>query len=232
MSKKKKAVLIAGLVISLLICGCCLSVYALTSIGILPNIFPFGRFVATNSNDYDWVDQSDKTRFGYISWSIITSSRLSALDSSFYTENFSKDYNFEAYNGYDYENNYSTKYLRREGGIGGVYYWIENTNTGELINNHVILINKLAPINTAEKAVSMASLETSGLYLLSDIPVGYYSKVEGGYLVLLTKTNVFGCGPHVNSGIIIFVSSTGELKTVATEKVSNLGPDLLGMCVD
>lgn len=123
-------------------------------------------------------------------------------------------------------------YLRREGGINGVYYEVrldENGTMTEIADARALGI-LLTPIDTAAKAVTMVALTQAGLVRSGSRIVAKTLSIRQGFLVQAYHSNIFGCSNHLPTGVVFVVYKDGRTEMAAQE---NEGPRQQGYsCVD
>lgn len=123
----------------------------------------------------------------------------------------------------------SNKYLRVEGALCGVGYWLEDSS-GLKIDSIEKLTNRFGPVETAAEAVSFVSNTQADLKIDNGVPEGSTLTIKNGFLVQLVRKNTFGCGSHQPSKVIFKVTKIGEIKAIAFE-----GPNLTNspsICAD
>jgi len=182
---------------------------------------------------YEWTNSSLKSQYANVVWSTITTTTLEGLTQSvdFYgtRPNLSlrekKSDNCGGWN---------ISYLRKEGGLCIVGYWIEIENEmGLKIDSKSKLVARFAPVENEAEAVSFVALSESNLKKNSNgIPEGHVLRIPGGFLVHLVYTNTFGCGVHEPTGVIFQVSQAGEITKIAYEKLRDPRPGERVLCVD
>lgn len=118
--------------------------------------------------------------------------------------------NAENCEGYDPD----VDYLRTEGGLCRVGYWIEandGTATSRL-DTFDDLWEIFNPIGDAAEAVSFVAAAADDLKVSGEgIVEGYTTEVSGGYLVQVVRKNTFGCGSHEPTKVIYKVSRTSAV---------------------
>jgi len=173
--------------------------------------------------NYTWENKTKETLYKNVSWTPITSQRLSGLSpkdkiTEMKTEKCISDYD--------------TPYIRTEGGLCGIGYWLE-INDGKSttkIDSLEKMKKQFTPIKNEIEAISFVAAISSDLYVIDGIPKGNTAKVDNGYLVNLVHNNTFGCGPHEPTGAIYEISENGTIENLAFEKEPfSLKPE---MCVD
>lgn len=190
-------------------------------VGGLVYFFQFTKYKI--SGDYLWDDQKLNTQYSNASWDKITTNIIAGFSPNIaLTEKSTEDCL-----GRDTES-----YLRIEGGLCGIGYWLEKTN-GEKLNSIEKLVANFAPIENEAEAVSFVAVTNGDLKIDNrGIPEGHVLAIPGGFLVQLVKRNHFGCGGHKPTGIIFIITNNGEVKRVAHEK-EKPSPDWMPkICVD
>jgi hypothetical protein len=123
-------------------------------------------------------------------------------------------------------------YLRREGGIKGVYYGLRLEEKGAVteVSDARALQMLLAPIDTAAKAVTVIALTKSGLVRRDGHLIAKTSSIPEGFLVQAYDSNTFGCSNHIPTGVVFVVYKNG---TTAIASKENEGSRREGYsCVD
>jgi len=181
---------------------------------------------STNSNglkgDYTW-NKGTENLYKDVSWNPITETKLSGLA---LTDKITENKTEKCIS--DYE----LPYLRTEGGMCGIGYWLEinENNVVTKVDSLEKLKAKFAPIDSELEAMSYVAVVTGDLYIYQDVLKGNTAGVEDGYLVNLTHNNTFGCGQHEPTGAVYKVTKEGTIENMAFEKEPlSLKPE---MCVD
>ncbi len=175
------------------------------------------------SGDYQWDDQSLRIQYSNASWDKIATYKLAGFSPNTALTEKRTEGCGGRYNG---------SYLRVEGGMCGVGYWLEKTN-GEKLNSLEKLVSNFAPIENEAEAVSFAAVTNGDLKIdESGIPEGHVLAISGGFLVQLVYNNTFGCGSHKPTGVIFKVTNDGNIQIIASEKQKPPLPGEPVMCVD
>jgi len=172
--------------------------------------------------NYKWTEGTESL-YKNVSWTPITSTKLSGLVTQGTIEEKKTEKCIT-----DYE----LKYLRTEGGLCGIGYWLEinENNTITKIESLEKLKEKFAPIESEQEAMSYIAVINGGLSIENNILKGGTAKIENGYLVNLIHNNTFGCGQHEPIGVVYKITTSGEISSVAFEKEPfSLKPEI---CVD
>ena len=123
-------------------------------------------------------------------------------------------------------------YLRIEGGLCGVGYWLEDSN-GMRIDSKEKLTTRFAPIENETEAVSFVAVTRGDLKIdATGIPEGHTLTIGDGFLVQLVYNNTFGCGNHEPTGVIFKISQSGEVLRIAFEKQKPPKPGEPILCAD
>ena len=118
------------------------------------------------------------------------------------------------------------RYLRREGGIAGVYYWLEDGDGNE-IRTAEALGQWAGGVDSSTKAMLFVHA------LIADTRVFAAARTDEGYLVFALDKQTFGCGTHVPRRMLYRVTLNGEIEPVAEEDVPVMPQDRSMMiCVD
>lgn len=173
--------------------------------------------------DYEWDNPSLKTQYSNVSWNKITAHKLAG----FFPKATLSERKTEGCEGRG-----DGSYLRVEGGLCGVGYWLEGSG-GVKIDSIEELKGQFSPIDNEAEAVSFVAVTNEDLKIdASGVPDGHTLSVDNGFLVQLVRNNTFGCGSHEPTGIIFEVSKTGEIQRVAFEKQKPPKPGEPVLCVD
>lgn len=157
--------------------------------------------------DFEWFDEELKVKYSELAWEPIKISKAGGLHP--YTEK----------SGAEYERKKEGGYIRREGGLMGYVYWLENAS-GTTIDSKEKLIETFAPLDTVEEAISYLAVQTSDITTATNtILLGKTLTTNDGYLIQLVKGNRFGCGEHLPTGIVYKVTKDGSFEKVASEKI-------------
>ena len=173
--------------------------------------------------DYQWDYSNLESQYSNISWNKITTYRLAGFSpNTALTEKRAEG--CEARDG--------GNYLRVEGGMCSVGFWLEKAD-GERIDSLEKLASNFSPVENEAEAVSFATITNSDLEIDdSGIPEGHVLAISDGFLVQLVHKNTFGCGSHEPTGVIFKVANNGNIQRIANEKSK---PPLHGkpeLCVD
>ncbi len=174
--------------------------------------------------DYQWDDVNLKTQYSNVLWNKIANHKLAG----FSPKAGLAEKSIEGC-GADYE-----KYLRVEGGMASVCFWLEKNN-GEKINSLEKLVGNFAPVENEAEAVSFVAVTESDLKIdASGIPQGHVLTITDGFLVQLIKKHTYGCGNHKSTGVIYKITEDGNIqqRLVAFEKGNISGGPKTGICVD
>ena len=175
------------------------------------------------TGDYQWKDTTVQSQYSKVSWNKITTSRLTG---------FSPNISLTEKKTEGCDNAYADSYLRMEGGLCGIGFWLEDSS-GNKIDSREKLLDHFAPIDNEAEAMSFIAITQGGLKIdESGIPEGYTSIVNDGFLVQLVYNNTFGCGNHKPTGVIFKISKNGEINQIASEKQKPSKPDEPVLCVD
>ncbi len=117
------------------------------------------------------------------------------------------------------------EYLRREGGMVGIYYRLVDKN-GTEIRTADALRQWIGTVNTANKAMLLVHS------LLSDTRVFSAAQFDGDYLVFAVKKHRFGCGTHKPQRMLYQVTPNGKIEVLAEENMPRLSRKTMGICVD
>ncbi|MFA5050913.1 MAG: hypothetical protein WC499_02245 [Patescibacteria group bacterium] len=175
------------------------------------------------TGDYQWKDKTLQSQYAKVSWNKITTSRLTG---------FSPNIPFTEKKTEGCGNVYNGSYLRIEGGLCGIGFWLEDSD-GNKIDSREKLSNLFAPIDNEAEAMSFIAITQSNLKIdESGMPEGYTSAIDDGFLVQLVYNNMFGCGNHEPTGVIFKILKNGEINQIASEKEKPLKPGEPVLCVD
>ena len=173
--------------------------------------------------DYQWDNVNLQSQYSDSSWNKILTYKLAGfLPKTSLTEKKTEGCSGRG----------SDSYLRVEGGLCGVGYWLEDSSATR-IDSKEKLIARFGPVENEAEAVSFITVMQGGLQIdPSGIPTGHTLTVSDGYLVQLVYKNTFGCGSHEPTGVIFKISQNGEVLRIASEKQKppKLGEPIL--CVD
>ena len=172
---------------------------------VSPEIYPKERI----AGDYQWDDLGLQSQYSDALWNKITTSKLDGL---------SPRIPIVEKNTGECGKIGSDSYLRIEGGLCGVGYWLEYLS-GERIDSKEELTLRFAPIENEAEAASFVAVIRSGIKINSgDVPEGHTLIIDDGFLVHLVDLNIYGCVVHEPTGIILRVTRNGEVTKVASEK--------------
>ncbi len=183
-----------------------------------------GQFIKEKIvGDYQWDDLNLKAQYSNISWNKITTYKLSGFSpNTALTEKRTEGC----------EGRGDGSYLRVEGGMCGVGYWLEKSN-GDKINTLEKLVSNFAPIENETEAASFMAIMQADLKIdASGIPEGHTLTITDGFLVQLVHENTFGCGSHKPTGVIFKITNGGDIQRIASEKEKQPLPGEPVMCVD
>lgn len=127
------------------------------------------------------------------------------------------------------------EYLRVEGGLMSVYYFLEITKNGEnlTIKSLAGLKKFFAPVDNEIKAMSFIGVtETDLKKNKGDVLVGETAIIDDGYLVKVVKNRTFGCGRHDPQKVIFKITRAGEIMMTAIEILPPPSEYDFGTCVD
>ncbi len=163
----------------------------------------------TSFGDYQWDDQALKVKYSGTSWNKIATNRLAGFDSTTITEKRTTE---------PCGNWQSGNYLRIEGGLCRVGFWLEDS-TGTKIDSPQKLTSRFAPVENEAEAISFVAVTQGDLKVdINDIPEGHSLVIADAFLIQVVGKNTFGCGSHQPTGIIFKVARTGDIQRIAVEK--------------
>ncbi|MBI4127960.1 MAG: hypothetical protein HY459_02720 [Parcubacteria group bacterium] len=181
---------------------------------------------AVLSRSYEWTSKSDQVRYEQAEWNTIVSSRYDGLKPRL-------SFIETAQAGCDYR----SEYLRREGGIRPVCFWLKvRRGLFKFVEIEIKTPEKLreisAPVEDELEAVSFVALTNEDLKSNDQgILAGHSLAIEEGFLVEVIRNNALGCGPHVPTGTLYKVTFSGAITEIAKEKVV-LDEHSFDVCVD
>lgn len=109
-------------------------------------------------------------------------------------------------------------YLKVEGALCGVGYWLEDTE-GIKIDSFEKLISRFGPVETEAEAVSFVSTTKEDLEINKNgVTEGHTLTIKDGFLVQVVYQNTFGCGSHESSRVIFKITRRGEIQKIAFEE--------------
>lgn len=173
--------------------------------------------------DYQWENTTLQSQYSSLLWNKITTNKLAG---------FSPKTSLTEKKTEGCEGRGDGSYLRTEGGLCGVGYWLEDSS-GTRIDSKEKLAARFAPVESEAEGVSFIVVEQSGLKIdTSGVPAGHTLTISDGFLVQLVYTNTFGCGGHEPTGVIFKISKNGEVLRIASEKQKPPKPGEPVLCVD
>lgn len=175
------------------------------------------------AGDYQWENTTLQSQYSNTLWNKITTYKLSG----FSPKTSLTEKKTEGCGGRG-----DGSYLRIEGGLCGVGYWLEDSS-GTKIDSKEKLATRFAPVENEAEAVSFIVVTQGGLRIdASGIPEGHTLAISDGFLVQLVYKNTFGCGSHEPTGVIFKISQNGEVLRIASEKQKPPKPGEPVLCVD
>jgi hypothetical protein len=175
------------------------------------------------AGDYQWENAAPQSQYPNALWNKITTHKLAGFSPKIsLTEKKTEGCGGRG----------DGSYLRTEGGLCEVGYWLEDSN-GAKIDSKEKLASRFAPIENEAEAVSFIAVTQPDLMIdTTGIPSGHTLTTSDGFLVQLVYKNTFGCGTHEPTGIIFKISNNGELQRIASEKQKPPKPGEPVLCVD
>lgn len=178
------------------------------------------------AGDYQWTDKTLESQYADVLWNKITTGKLTGFSPAIPLTEEKTDYPKIC------ANRDTGNYLRIEGGLCGVGYWLQDS-AGNKIDSREKLAGRFVPVESEAEAVSFVVVTEGGLVMNSDgVLVGHTLSVDGQFLVQLAYSNAYGCGNHEPTGVIFKVLKNGTFQQVAAEKQKPLKPEESTLCVD
>jgi hypothetical protein len=195
----------------------------------LMGIIVFSTFLWTST--YTWMNGADPEIIKSAQFKPITKSRLSG----FQVENIKENSrNCDSYDSYIFPG-----YLRQEGGLCTVDFWLEYTNADGTFNkadSMPQLKTAFAPVESEEEAMSFIAVTQSDLVSNNDILEGKTAKVGDDYFVIVKFKNTFSCGKHIPLNEIYKVTHDGDITAIARQEemftIDYYKPNQPTTCVD
>ena len=176
-----------------------------------------------NAGNYQWTDETLRLQYSKVLWNKIIVPKLAG----FYPKISLTEKKTEGC-----EDIYTASYLRIEGGLCGVGYWLEDSN-GMRIDSKEKLAIHFVPIENEAEAASFIAVTQGGLKIdASGVPEGHTLEINDGFLVQLVYNNAFGCGSHKPTGVIFKILKSGEIRQIASEKQKPQMPWESTICID